>query len=194
MKILTEKKAGEFLEKNKFEILPRIFITKKRQLKKIKFPCAIKVFGKKIIHKKKIKGVYLNVKNLEKAQEVFEKLKQIKGAKGVIAQEMQKGKELFFGIKHTTDFEHAIVFGKGGSNLEKEKDIEFRIYPITEIQALNQIKSTKIGKKLTQKEIEISIEYLMKLNELIKKYPKIIELDINPLMQGKIIDSRIVFK
>jgi acyl-CoA synthetase (NDP forming) len=169
MKIFTEKKAGEFLEKNNFEILERKFITRKRQLKKIKFPCAIKVFGKNIIHKKKIGGVYLNIKTLEKTQEVFDTLKKIKGAKGIIAQEMLKGKELFLGIKHTTDFEHTIVFGKGGSKVEKEKDVEFRIYPINQIQALDLIKNTKIGKKLNQKEIEISIKYLMKLNELIKK-------------------------
>ena len=92
------------------------------------------------------------------------------------------------------------MFGKGGSNVEKEKDVSFRILPINKKEASELIKDTKvyktiIEKKLNQKKIN---ESLIKMSNLAKKYPNLIELDINPLIvnkeQSNVIDARIIFE
>ena len=55
MKIILEKEAEDFLEKNQFSVVNRNFIKNKSQLKNIKlsFPWVMKVYSKKIIHKNK---------------------------------------------------------------------------------------------------------------------------------------------
>ena len=55
MKIILEKEAEDFLEKNQFSVVNRNFIKNKYQLKNIKlsFPWVMKVYSKKIIHKNK---------------------------------------------------------------------------------------------------------------------------------------------
>lgn len=202
MKLMTEKKSGEFLRKKGFNLLCYEFVSKKKNLKKaiekIGFPCVIKVSGDKIIHKKRIQGVYLNIKTINEAENIFEKLIKIPNSQGVIIQPQIKAQEIFLGIKKTKDFGHAIAFGKGGSNVEDKKDIAFRIFPVLRTDAIRMIKDTKISKKLSTKEREIILNLIEKFNYLIKEHPSVKELDINPFMIqgdiGFIVDSRILFE
>ena len=56
------------------------------------------------------------------------------------------------------------------------------------------IKETKIGNTVTKDESKFLVKNLLKLSKLAKKYSSIIELDINPIISGEIVDSRIVFE
>lgn len=199
MKIFTEKEAERFLENKGFKVIERKYISKKSEIsKKIKFPLVMKVSGKKIIHKNKINGIKLNIKNHEQAVNFFNELKKIKNAEGVIIQKQIKGKELLLGIKKTPEFSHAIAFGAGGIHTEELKDISFRISPFDKKEAEKMIKETKISKELNKKDIKSIRENLIKLVQLTKKYPKIKELDINPLIvndkTATIVDARIVWE
>lgn len=201
MQILTEKKAGEFLKKNGFRIVESVYVKSpvglKAALMKIRFPCVMKVAGSKIVHKSVLGGVKIDVKNYEDAVRIFKSLKKIKGAEGVIVQRQVKGDDWYLlGIKNTPEFGHTIVFGAGGVCTEELKDVSFRIYPLQKEDVINMIEDTEVGKKASLKHKKIISEQLMKLNKLVKKFQKIEELDINPLMIDKkalIIDSRVVF-
>ena len=50
------------------------------------------------------------------------------------------------------------------------------------------IQEVDIGKNLDKNLLDIAEKNILKLCKLAKEYPRIKELDINPLMQGKIID------
>jgi len=199
MKILTEKTAEEFLSKNRFDVLENIYIEKESELKstvnKIGFPCVMKVSSPKIIHKNQVGGVELDIGNLEEAIKVFKRIMKIKNAEGVLVQKQIEGEWYLLGIKKTPEFGHAIVFGAGGIYTEKIKDTSFRICPITKHDAKEMINETKAGKTLKNREAIIDV--LIKLSELVEKYPAINELDINPLMiyknKGVIVDARIVW-
>lgn len=198
----AEKKAKEFLQKEGFDVLDSIYIKKeskiKQKLKKLKFPLAEKIFGSKIVHKKRLGGVKLNLKDEKEAVKSFRKFKKIKNVEGVVFQEQIKGKEILLGIKKTPEFSHVIVFGQGGSQVEKIKDVSFRVTPFDKKEAMNMIKETKVHEKLSTEEINSIIKNILKLNNLIKKHPQISELDINPLMvkknKARVVDARIVFK
>jgi hypothetical protein len=56
------------------------------------------------------------------------------------------------------------------------------------------IQETFVGKTVTKEEEIFLIKNLLALSKLAEKFPKILELDINPIMSGYIIDSRIVFE
>lgn len=204
MKIFVEKEAENFLEKEGFKIVKRTYIKKneeessfKEKIKKIGFPLVMKVSGKKIIHKNIIGGVKKDITNYEQALKAFKRLIKIKNCKEVILQKQIQGKEFLLGIKKTPEFGHVIAFGRGGIYTEKFKDVSFRVYPFDKREAEKMIKEIKVTKRLNKKRIFLLIKNLIKLCKLAKKYPRINELDINPLIVEKdkaiIVDARIVF-
>jgi len=198
---LAEKEAESFLEKRGFKVVEGAFVRNIKDLensfKKIGFLVVMKASGKKIIHKKKIGGVITGIDSYKKALDSYIQLKKIKGFEGVVIQKQISGKEILLGLKKTPEFGHVLVFGHGGSNVEKKKDVAFRVCPLEKKDFYDIFNETKIGKILNHSEKDKIIEVIKKLCSLSHKYPKIFELDINPLIvnnkEGYIVDSRIVF-
>jgi 4-hydroxybutyryl-CoA synthetase (ADP-forming) len=153
MKSLTEKEAEDFLEKNKFSVATRTSVKSMKELENIKipFPWVMKISSAKIMHKVKIGGVILNIDSLGKAKESFYRLSKISGFKQVIIQEMLSGQEIIIGIKKTPEFSHVLMFGKGGSKVEQEKDVAFRITPLEEKDLNEIIQEIKFFNKIKNK-------------------------------------------
>ncbi len=203
-KAFTEKEAEEFLEKQGFNLVKRATIKKIEQIasveKKIAYPWVMKVNSSKIAHKAKLGGVILNITSQIKAQEAFEKLEKIENFEEVMIQEQITGEEIIIGLKKTPEFSQVLMFGKGGSRVEEEKDIVFRILPLTNKELENMIKEINFYKILNEKQANIPAikELLLKTSKLAKKYPGIIELDINPALvnsnEAKVVDARIIFE
>lgn len=200
MKYLSEIKAEDFLEKNGFNVVPRVRVSKKSELSKalikISYPFVMKISGKKIVHKNYLNGIRLNIKNYTEALKNFLELKKIKGCTEVLIQRKIEGKEFLVGIKYTKDFGHVIAFGAGGIKTEEKKDVSFRVPPLEKKELEHLIKSVKATKGLLKKEGEAIEFFLMQVSDLIEKHPQIKELDINPLMvngnQAIIVDARIL--
>ena len=197
MRILTEREAESFLEKNDFGVVRRAYVVDKNSLKivleKIGYPVVMKVSGKEIVHKNTVGGVVVGIKDFEMAEEIFKKLLKIENAEGVMIQKQLKGEEFLLGIKKTPEFGHVIGFGAGGIHTEKLKDVSFRVYPFDKKQVRKMVSETEIGKDLGEGTLKILEKTILKLCKLVKKYPRIRELDVNPLISGKIVDARIVF-
>lgn len=199
MQQLTEKEAENFLEKNKFEVAKRTTVSNKSQLNKVKipFPWVMKVSSKQIMHKVKIDGVKTNITSLEQAGKYFDKLSKIENFEEVIIQKQISGKEIILGIKKTPEFGHVIMFGKGGSDVEKDKDISFRVLPIKENEIISMIEDTNFSKELTKKDTINIKRTINKIQNLIKHNKNIEELDINPLIvtrkQATTVDARLIF-
>jgi len=202
MKVFAEKEAEDFLKKQGFELVEGFFVNSafglRKALKRIGLPCVIKVSGPRIVHKRGLKGVKTRIKTYSEALHELNNFKKFKGATGAIIQKRFFGKEFFLGIKKTPEFEHILVFGAGGSGVEQKKDVSFRTCDLDSKELKKMIKETKIGKKLPRKSVEILCNNLLKLCKLVKKYPKISELDINPFTIskeiGKVLDARIAFE
>lgn len=193
----AEKKAEDFLEKKGFEVVKREIISNEQDLHKLQlaFPWAMKVSSEKIIHKKAAGGVLLNIQNFIEAEEAFNKL--FKLSKEILIQPMVEGKELILGIKKTNEFGQVIMLGKGGSEVEKEKDIVFRLPPLSAKEAEEMIKNIKFYDSIKELNLKKLKEDLIRLSNLAEKNPNIEELDINPLKindkKTVVIDARIKF-
>ena len=201
MKYIDEKESEDFLEREGFDVVSRSFCSNKRNLdKSLQFvgaPFVMKVAGKKIIHKNKLSGVRLNINNYSEALEEFNSLKKIKGAEGVLIQRKVKfDKEFLIGIKKTPEFGHVLVFGRGGTDVEEEKDVSFRVCPLDKLDIKKMIKDTQVSRGMLEKEGKILEEVILKICKLVEKYPNISELDINPLVivdeKDLILDARMV--
>ena len=202
MKYLSEKAAEDFLEKENFPVVQRSFSSNKtnvrKALEKIRAPFVMKVSGNKIVHKNKLNGVETNVTTYSQALRVFTRLRKIKGSNGVIFQSKLQGKEFLIGVVKTKEFGHAIGFGAGGINTEKENDVVFRVAPIERSEIRKMIKSTKSSIALLKNDGKAIENVIAKISDLVEKYPKIKELDINPLIVqdgvASIVDARILFE
>jgi succinyl-CoA synthetase beta subunit len=203
-KALTEKEAEDFLEKQGFSVVKRMIISKAEQLieaeKNLPYPWVMKVSSSKIAHKAKLGGVITNITSQLKAQEAFEKLSKIEGFQEAIIQETLSGEEAIIGIKKTPEFGQVIMFGKGGSKVEEEKDVSFRVLPAANQELEELMKETHFYKKLEDKQVNLKIlkKYLANTAKLAKRYPNLIELDINPLFinaqEAKAADVRIILE
>ena len=196
MKIFTEKEAESFLYKCGFEVAQGVFAKEISDIDCVdfRFPVVAKASGKKIIHKKKLNGVVIGINNFENLKKYFLKLKKIQGCEEVLVQEQLIGNEIFFGIKKTPEFMHVVIFGKGGSNVEKDEDVSFRVCPVKNKDVVEMINEVNFSKNLSKKEKLFCVKILKKLCKLVKKYSDISELDINPMINGKIVDARMVFE
>jgi hypothetical protein len=203
MKYFSERKAEAFLERRGFNIVKRAYCSKKSFLKSaIKkvggFPLVMKVSGESIVHKNKMGGVFVGVKTYSHALDIFISFKKMKGVSGVILQKMIPfEREFLVGVKKTKDFGHVVIFGNGGVKTEIKKDVVFRVVPVNKKEIREMIKETKIGKKLSLKELRIIEDLILKICALVSKNLNINEFDINPFViyrgQGYVLDSRILF-
>jgi len=207
MKVLTEKEAEDFLEKNNFPVVRRITAKSLNEAAKaavkIRYPIVLKVASKKILHKSDVGGVKLNIKNEEELKKAYFELKKLKGFEGVMVQEYLDGEYIICGLKKDETFGHVLAFGLGGIFTEVIKDVSFRVCPASKKEVSEMIKEIKgysilkgiRGRKPAN--INSILNVLMKLSTLSQKYKEIQELDINPLLVNekfsKVIDARIVF-
>ncbi len=208
MRVLIEKDAEDFLEKERFPITKRVFIKKELEIsnavKKLGFPVSMKIVGKNILHKSDVGGVKLDIRNLDEARKNFKILKKIKGFQGVLVQEFIPGKYVLIGLKKTAEFGHVVVFGLGGIFTEVISDVSFRVCPIKDKDAdemINEIRGKQVLYGIRgSKRVNISSikKILLKMSKLSEKYPDIKELDINPAIvsskEAKIVDARVIFE
>lgn len=196
--VYTEKRAEDFLASRGFDVIDGVFVSKKKDLLKaitrVGFPLVMKVSGKKIIHKNKVHGVIVGVTTFHQVEKNFNTLMEISGAEGVMFQPKISGKEFLIGIKDTPEFGRVIAFGAGGVHTEEIGDVSFRSIDRLNISELDSfISEVKISKKISPKEKSQVKRIVMQLAHFTRIHPEISELDINPLIDGKIVDARIAF-
>ncbi|WP_457563430.1 acetate--CoA ligase family protein [Caminibacter pacificus] len=171
------------------------------------FPCVIKIHSDKVVHKSDVGGVITNIQNnrsLKSAKkEIIKNLKKhsitLDEDDEFIVEEEIKGIELFLGGVFDTIFEETIVFGKGGTLVEIEKDITYIDTESDEKEILKSIEKTKISKIFPQfrgkkYDLKLLIKTIKKFQKMFKN-EDILEIDINPLIINEkgifAVDARI---
>ncbi|MFK5981789.1 MAG: acetate--CoA ligase family protein, partial [Flavobacteriaceae bacterium] len=156
------------------------------KFEKKNFPLVMKVIGP--LHKSDVKGVILNITSMKEAGKSFDSLINIKHARGVLAQPMIPGLELFVGVNKEEGFNHTIVCGLGGVFVEILKDISAGLSPLSKPEIQKMIASLR-GYKMLQgargKEginIDLFVDIIQRVSALVEAAPEIIEMDMNPLI------------
>ena len=205
MKVLVEKEAEDFLEKEGFPVAKRRIVKTEEEMlkaaKEIGYPLVLKVVSKKILHKSDVGGVKTDLRSENEARAAFKEIMNIKDAEACLVQKFIIGDWFLIGLKKDPTFNHVIAFGTGGIYTEVVKDVALRICPISIDEVRKMMKETKSykilegirGKRLNIESVE---NILLKTSDLTKKYPNIQELDINPLVvnekESVVVDVRIV--
>ena len=178
---------------------------------KIGWPVAVKLASHQIVHKTEFGGVHLNLTNEQSVRHAFasitsevEKRNTLAAMEGVLVQPMLTGGvEVMVGVTHDPLFGPLIAFGLGGIHVEILGDVQFRITPLTEDDAIEMIRGIKGYSLLTgyrnqqPADTQALEEVLLRISRLVEEIPEIYELDLNPIFalppgEGcRILDARI---
>ncbi|MCD1296350.1 acyl-CoA synthetase [Methanocella sp. CWC-04] len=159
------------------------------------YPVVMKIVSPQIIHKSDVGGVRVGLDSDEALENAYNKMMtDVKAAvphcriHGVLIQQMATGgKEVILGMNRDPQFGPLLMFGLGGIYVEVLKDVQFRVAPLTEQDALGMIYGIKTHQMLEgtrgekPSDIEKLIELLQRLSQLVTDFPEILELDINPV-------------
>jgi acetyltransferase len=201
--------AFEILKAYGIPIADYQVVCRKEELEKvinrIKSPVALKVISPSISHKSDRGGVILNLDDLKKADQAYNKIKKLdRGSRyGVLMQKMiSDGKEVILGAKRDPSFGPVILFGLGGIYVEVLKETSLRVAPINRLEAeemISELKTATILKGVRGErplDINALVESLLRLSQLMMDFPEIEGIDINPvkvLEKGAVaVDARIV--
>lgn len=210
--VLTEFESKELLKEIGISIPDQKLTSTKEETvsaaKSIGFPVVLKLMAEDIVHKSDTGAVKLNIKNEEETANAFEELMNIpsQAEKLISVQKMadEPITELIIGMTTDAQFGPALMFGIGGILVELLEDVSFRIAPITEYDAREQIHEIKgfpildgyRGKP--KADIEAIVQTLLKVSDLVIKHEEIYEMDLNPVFiydKGLIcVDARIILK
>ncbi len=170
--------------------------------KEIGFPVVLKIVSPQIVHKTDVGGVILNIKTEDEAEQAFVKiLSSVQRMRpdamihGIEVQEMiiratkKKTTELIIGMSRDPQFGPLIMFGMGGIYVNFLKDVSFRLGNFLSVEDSKKvIQETKTYALLRgvrgepPSDIELVETVLQKVSRLVRDFPDIVELDINPLL------------
>lgn len=197
-------KVHELLESAGIPTVPEFVSSDKDEVlafaEKCGFPVVLKVVGP--VHKSDVGGVALNIRSKGVLSAEYDRMMQLQDAKGVMAQKMLKGTEVFIGAKYEPRFGHVVLCGLGGIFVEVLKDVSSGLAPLSYAEAKSMIKSLRGYKILegTRGQAGINLrkyaEIIVRLSTLLRFATEIKEMDINPLIADEnsvtAVDARIL--
>jgi acyl-CoA synthetase (NDP forming) len=176
-----------------------------KSAEKVGYPLVLKVDAEDIVHKTEAGGVMLNLEDEKALRAAFGKMsrKFAKMKPAFILQEyLGGGREVIMGIKRNEGLQPTLMFGLGGIFVETLKDVQFRLAPLSQEDAIKMIRSIKgypvlsgtRGKKPA--DVDSLADILQRLSALAIDFPSIDEMDLNPVLafdKGKgamVVDAR----
>ena len=177
---------------------PRLAQTADQAVKiadEIGYPIAMKISSPQIAHKSDVGGVLLNIHSAEDVAAGFASIVNNTRAKrpeaqisGIHLQGMLAGgQDVIIGAIQDHQFGTLVMFGSGGIEVEKMRDVRFGLAPIPITEAKELISATWAGQKLggfrglPPADKDAVIEAILRLAQLASDYPRLAEIEINPL-------------
>jgi acetyltransferase len=160
------------------------------------YPIVLKAVSQDIVHKTEAGAVKLDLRDEESLRsgwrEIAEALEQesaeARGA-GVLVQKMWTGgRETIVGMTMEPQFGPIVMFGLGGVYVEVQRDVAFRVQPVSTVDAREMIESLRGYRILEgvrgQKGVDLEglAEVIQRVSQLVGDQPEIHEMDINPFL------------
>jgi acetyl coenzyme A synthetase (ADP forming)-like protein len=163
---------------------------------KIGYPVVMKVVSRDILHKSDAGGVALNIENKDEVVDAYEAImRNCKAYKsdavidGIEVCEMvKKGTEIIIGARKDPQMGPIVMAGMGGIYVEVMKDVAFRSAALNKNEALKMISETRSYALLLgargedQKDIDVVVDSVIKAATIIRKVPRISDIEINPIV------------
>jgi acetyltransferase len=163
------------------------------------FPVVMKVSSPEILLKSTIGAVRVGVAGVDAARESFElidyrarKYWPDAHIRGVLVQEqVRPGHECMIVATRDPQFGPLIALGLAGVYVEVMKDVVFRLAPMSEADAAEQVRALRAYPILrgagggAQADIAALEDCLLRVSQLLTDAPEIVEVDFNPIVVHK---------
>jgi acetyltransferase len=169
-----------------------------RGAREIGFPVALKIRSAQVSHKTDVGGVALDLESEDAVRSAADALRErVAQARpdarlaGYTVQRMvrpRRYRELIVGIGNDPTFGPVILFGEGGTDVERIADRALGLPPLNLALARHLVEETRISRRLGPHRgqpgiaLEAVLQALVSLSELATELPEIAELDVNPLL------------
>jgi len=172
---------------------------------KLKYPVALKVCSREILHKTDVGGVKLAIKDFDELKKEFNIFKKKFPTENFLVDQMEdKGVEIIIGLVHDPTFGLSIMCGIGGIFTELYKDVVFRVVPIDKYDANHMVEEIK-GKKLLEgfrgikSNKNLVIDLLLKVSKIGEELmEEIDQMDLNPVFIYEtnycVVDAKLILK
>ena len=168
------------------------------------FPVVLKASGPDLVHKSDVGGVHLDLGDAGAVAAAYEDMAGRLGPAmtgGIVQQMAAPGVETIVGVVQDPLFGPLVMFGLGGIATELLGDRSFRVLPLTDADAAEQVRSLRSSPLLfgyrgaPAVAVDTVEDVLQRVARLAGALPEISELDINPLIAAAggatAVDARI---
>jgi acyl-CoA synthetase (NDP forming) len=160
------------------------------------YPVVLKAVSEDIVHKTEAGAVKLDLRDLDEVLTAWRQLVDMLDdvgpdarAAGVLVQRMWAGgRETIVGMTIEPRFGPILMFGLGGVYVEVQRDVTFRVQPVSTVDAHEMIRSLRgypILEGVRGQEgvgLDALAEVIERVSQLVGDHPEIREMDINPLL------------
>jgi acyl-CoA synthetase (NDP forming) len=171
----------------------------------VRFPVALKVCSRKILHKTDVGGVKLGIRDPVELKAAFAEMKKRFPSEGFLVEEMMNpGVEIIIGLVQDPSFGLCEMCGIGGIFTELYKDVSFRVVPVTRQDAeemLDEIRGKKLfeGFRHIRADKEAVVDLIVKISCLGEDLiDEIDQLDLNPVFVYAdsvcVVDAKMIVK
>ena len=197
---LTVPEAFEILECYGIPIAPFRIATDEESViaaaHEMGYPVVLKAVSPDIVHKTEAGAVKLDLRDddsLRAAWREIAKALDSEGSEvreaGVLVQRMWTGgRETIVGMTMEPQFGPIVMFGLGGVYVEVQRDVAFRVQPVSTVDAREMIRSLRGYRILEgvrgEKGVDLDrlAEVIERVSQLVGDHPEIREMDINPFL------------
>ncbi|HUT58488.1 MAG TPA: acetate--CoA ligase family protein [Phycisphaerae bacterium] len=169
----------------------------------IGYPVTVRMVCPQIIHKTEVNAVVLNLRDADAVRRAFDQTadrvaRALPGAEvlgAVVRRMIPAGHEVILGAKRDAVFGATLMFGLGGIFVGIFRDVTFALAPISLTTAAAMVRQVRAYRLLAgargaqRADIEGVEQCLVRLGQLVSDFPRIAELDINPLIVGAAPDG-----
>jgi acetyltransferase len=154
--------------------------------RRIGYPVVLKTANPDIVHKTDVGGVHINIPDETSLTSAYEKLSEL--GPSVLVQKMaDPGMEWLVGGRQDPQFGPIVVVGVGGVHVEILKETQIRVAPVSYEEAsrlLDMFKGSAFFQTVRGADPldrEAFLEIIVRVSWLLHDYPRIQELDLNPV-------------
>jgi len=154
------------------------------------YPVVLKRIAADVVHKADVGGLALDLRDADAVRATFDRVTDGGRTRAMVQRMIPTGQEVILGAKRDAQFGPQLMFGIGGLYVEILRDVAFRLAPISAEDAREMIAETAAGRIMQgvrgapPGDIAAVIETLRRVGQLVTDFPRIAEMDINPLIVG----------
>ena len=160
---------------------------------RVGFPLVAKAIAPGVIHKTDVGGVIMDINSADEAEVAARRFQERLKAAGItldavlLQRQITTGIEMLVGMTNDPTFGPLILCGMGGISAELQKDVSFRLPPVTDAAAAEMLATLRMNRLFdgyrggAPGDREALINLIMRISALVEAAPELSELDLNPV-------------